>query len=116
MPVVFLSFSFGITFFVLVLARRFHDFLHPEAVHAGGNTVAIFVPAFLVGVSLGGMLLGNLLLWLIPPIRERLHANACDFGAQSFVNSMRAALQAVLYIALPATLAMAFLAYAPWEQ
>ncbi len=113
MPFVFLAFSFGVAFVVFRAAWHIHD-----AYHAGFQDVAplVFAASFLAGVPLGGMFLGNLFLWLIPPVRRVLDANAEGVKGLSFCAGMKAAQQATLFISLPAIVTAFLLAYAPWER
>jgi hypothetical protein len=99
-----------------VTANHLYHSFHPNRSHSDEIIGLILVPTFLAGVSLGGLLLANVFLWHIPPIRGILDANARGVRGGSFRDAMKTAWQALLFMAFPSILLAFVLAYSPWDK
>lgn len=94
---------------VLYPAHELHDFWQ------SGISFRSFVPSFLMVFSLMpgaivlGLMLGNVLFWLIPPARRAFEAEARCHPGTSFRDSMRILFQVAVYL-LPVGLALALAA------
>ncbi|MDD2540626.1 MAG: hypothetical protein PHH28_06230 [Desulfuromonadaceae bacterium] len=77
-----------------------------------GAILAAVTPFF--GALPVAMIIGNFLVWLIPPVRKVLDAEAKQFPSTSFLNSQRQLLK-FAYVLVPVSLALAIIgALMPW--
>jgi heme A synthase len=89
----------GCWYVLFRLVWKFHTAIYPEHHFAEfwrpGISMANFILSFLMMFSITpaavalGFMLGNILIWLIPPARRVLDAEAEGYPGTSFVESMR---------------------------
>jgi hypothetical protein len=101
------------------LVWKFHTAIYPEHQFAEfwrpGISMANFMLSFLMMFSVTpaalalGFMLGNILIWLIPPARRVLDVEAIGYPGTSFVESMRGLSKICLW-ALPIGFAVALTA------
>jgi hypothetical protein len=112
--------GFLVCWYVLFrLVWKFHAAIYPEHQFAEfwrpGISTANFILSFLMMFSITpaavalGFTLGNVLIWLIPPARRVLDAEAKGYPGISFVETMRGLFKICLW-ALPIGFAVAFTA------
>ena len=110
---------FGIWYALFRLVWLFHISLYPEhqlsAFWKEGISFRSFVPSFLMVFSLMpaamivGFMLGNILFWLVTPLRWIFEAEACGYPGTSFRDTMRILFMICVWV-LPISLLIAFLA------
>jgi hypothetical protein len=112
--------SWLVCWYVLfLLVWKFHTAIYPEhqlvEFWPRGISMLNFILSFLMTFSIApaalafGFMLGNILIWLIPPARRVLDAEARGYPGTSFAESMRGLLKICLW-ALPIGFAVALTA------
>lgn len=77
-----------------------------------GAVLAAVTPFF--GALPVAMIIGNFLVWLIPPVRKVLDEEAKPFPSTSFINSQKQLLK-LAYVLVPVSIALAIVgALMPW--
>ena len=109
----------GIWYLLFRLVWQFHVFLYPQhrledfLDHTGRISIRSFICGLLmlfaplVGAMVLGFMLGNVVFWLITPIRRIFDAEARGYPGTSFRDSMRVLFKVGVW-ALPIGLALAF--------
>src|SRR5262245_41194721 len=93
MPVIALTCVLGLTTIIAWACFRLHQALHPRA-QLSDRVVGLSVTGALIIAVAPGLMLGNCILGLVPPIRKLLDRNAKGVRGLSFHEALRGLLKA----------------------
>jgi len=119
MPFIALSSVLGLTFIVAYGLVSLHLALHPSASWPLKSSelskfLMVFLPFF--GCAAPGLMIGNFILYAIPPVRRVLDRNARGVPGASFKQSMRG-FGKVSAVGLPTVLILGVIgAIEPWAR
>jgi hypothetical protein len=88
-------------FFALLGVELLHQHLHPGQSLATGNGFAVLMAAVspLLGTFPIGLFVGNALVWLVPPARRILDAEARPYPGADFASAQRGVLRVAVFVA-----------------
>jgi hypothetical protein len=119
MPIVLMSFMLATTALIVIVANKMFITLHPEAMPPFGHRtltltqVFLLFPPFMIGLP-SSIILGNLFLWLIPPVRRILDQNARGVPGASFSQGMAAGRKMMIFAAVPGLILTFVGVWSPW--
>ena len=104
--------------FALIRSNLFlHQLIYPGetlTAHSKGYTVLLATLPLGIGSLPLGFLVGNMVVWLIPPIRRVLDQEARPFPETSFLSAQRGLWQGVIYLTLPCVALAILGTFLPW--
>jgi len=98
MPVIALTCIFGLTTIIAWASFRLHQTVHPRA-QLSDRVVGLSVIGALIIAVAPGLLLGNYILGLVPPIRKLSDRNTKGVRGAPFHEAMRGLLKAACILA-----------------